>query len=125
MAGLIKGVADRLGAGVRHCRRSCARPSHLYRRNRLVNRAVTPPAFMRQHVGCLRVMPGYADPDGITDSRLAIAASRGDDAAFATLYARYSPRIEGYLARLLGDRHLAEDVTHEVFVSALRRLRQD
>src|SRR3954467_8305496 len=70
-------------------------------------------------------MRGFADPDGITDSRLAIAASQGDDAAFATLYARYSPRIEGYLARLLGDRHLAEDVTHEVFVSALRRLRQD
>ena len=67
----------------------------------------------------------HADPQGPPDSALAVAASRGDDAAFATLYARYAPRIEGYLARLLGDRHLAEDVTHEVFVSALRRLRQD
>src|SRR3954452_9858891 len=67
----------------------------------------------------------HADSEDLADSRLAVAASRGDDAAFATLYARYAPRIEGYLARMLGDRHLAEDVTHEVFVSALRRLRQD
>ena len=66
-----------------------------------------------------------ADAQDPADSVLAIAASRGDDAAFAALYARYAPRIEGYLARLVGDRHLAEDVTHEVFVSALRRLRQD
>jgi RNA polymerase sigma factor (sigma-70 family) len=68
---------------------------------------------------------GHVDQEGVTDSKLAVAASRGDDAAFATLYGRYAPRIEGYLARLLGDRHLAEDVTHEVFVSALRRLRDD
>src|SRR3954453_3490612 len=66
-----------------------------------------------------------ADPEGPTDSRLAIAASQGDDAAFATLYARYPPRIEGYPPRLLAAPHLAEDVTHEVFVSALRRLRED
>src|SRR3954452_13982068 len=67
----------------------------------------------------------HADAQGPADSVLAIAASRGDDDAFAALYGRYSPRIEGYLARMLGDRHLAEDVTHEVFVSALRRLRED
>src|SRR3954453_9397291 len=67
----------------------------------------------------------HADSQDPADSVLAIAASRGDDDAFAALYGRYAPRIEGYLARLLGDRHLAEDVTHEVFVSALRRLRQD
>src|SRR3954451_15588450 len=70
-------------------------------------------------------MPLHTEPEGVPDSKLAIAASRGDDAAFAILYGRYAPRIESYLARLLGDRHLAEDVTHEVFVSALRRLRED
>src|SRR3954470_9263710 len=67
----------------------------------------------------------HADSQDPADSVLAIAASRGDDAAFTALYARYAGRIEGYLARMLGDRHLAEDVTHEVFVSALRRLRED
>src|SRR3954471_954517 len=60
-----------------------------------------------------------------TDARLAIAASQGDDDAFAVLYERYAPRFTGYLTRLVGDEHLAEDVTHEVFVSALRRLRDD
>ena len=60
-----------------------------------------------------------------TDARLAIAASRGDDDAFAVLYERYAPRIGAYLMRLVGDEHLAQDLTHEVFVSALRRLRTD
>ena len=64
------------------------------------------------------------DPQS-SDSELAVATSRGDDDAFAALYGRYSARIEGYVGRMLGDPHLAEDVTHEVFVSALRRLRDD
>src|SRR3954471_13064151 len=60
-----------------------------------------------------------------TDARLTIAASQGDDEAFAALYERYAPRITGYLNRLVGDEHLAQDLAHEVFVSALRRLRTD
>src|SRR4051794_13213011 len=71
------------------------------------------------------MMHGQLEREGATDARLAVAAGNGDDAAFATLYGRYAPRIEVYLVRMLGDRHLAEDVTHEVFVSALRRLRED
>src|SRR5438045_513237 len=58
-----------------------------------------------------------------TDARLSVAASQGDDEAFAELYERYAPRIGAYLSRVLDDEHLAQDVTHEVFVSALRRLR--
>src|SRR4051794_8185830 len=58
-----------------------------------------------------------------TDARLSVAASQGDDQAFAELYERYAPRIGAYLSRVLDDEHLAQDVTHEVFVSALRRLR--
>src|SRR4051795_12900358 len=58
-----------------------------------------------------------------TDARLAIAASQGDDDAFAVLYERYAPRIGAYLMRLVGDEHLAQDLTQEVFVSALNRLR--
>src|SRR3954452_2790963 len=65
------------------------------------------------------------DPQVATDARLTIAASQGDDDAFAVLYERYAPRITGYLTRLVGDEHLAQDLTHEVFVSALRRLRVD
>src|SRR3954467_4881359 len=65
------------------------------------------------------------DHQAATDARLAIAASQGDDDAFAALYERYAPRIGAYLMRLVGDEHLAQDLTHEVFVSALRRLRND
>src|SRR3954447_439266 len=63
--------------------------------------------------------------DQATDARLSIAASQGDDEAFGLLYERYAPRITAYLSRLLDDEHLAQDLTHEVFVSALRRLRTD
>jgi len=63
------------------------------------------------------------EDQGESDARLAIAAGRGDDEAFAILYVRYAPRILAYLTRLLDDEHLAQDLTHEVFVSALRRLR--
>src|SRR3954469_20881011 len=61
--------------------------------------------------------------EGDSDARLAVAASRGDDEAFAVLYVRYAPRIQAYLQRLVSDQHLAQDLTHEVFVSALVRLR--
>src|SRR3954468_5362786 len=61
--------------------------------------------------------------DQAKDARLAVAASQGDDEAFGELYARYAPRIGAYLSRMLDDEHLAQDLTHEVFVSALRRLR--
>src|SRR3954447_7727227 len=63
--------------------------------------------------------------DQATDARLSIAASQGDDEAFGLLYERYAPRITAYLSRLLDDEHLAQDLTHEVFMSALRRLRTD
>src|SRR5256885_8817519 len=63
--------------------------------------------------------------DQAKDARLAVAASQGDDEAFGLLYERYAPRIGAYLSRLLDDEHLAQDLTHEVFVSALRRLRTD
>src|SRR3954466_9645000 len=63
------------------------------------------------------------DHEGASDTRLTAAAGRGDDEAFAVLYVRYAPRIEAYLQRLLSDEHLAQDLTHEVFVSALIRLR--
>src|SRR4051794_8001961 len=58
-----------------------------------------------------------------SDARLTVAASQGDDEAFAVLYLRYAPRIEAYLHGLVGDAHLAQDLTHEVFLSALVRLR--
>ncbi len=48
---------------------------------------------------------------------------RGSAAAFEELYGRYSARIRAYVLGTLGDRTRADDVTQEVFISALRGLR--
>jgi RNA polymerase sigma factor (sigma-70 family) len=52
------------------------------------------------------------------------AVRRGDDRAFEVLYARYRGRIGAHVQRLVGDHGRAEDIAQEVFISALRRLRQ-
>lgn len=50
------------------------------------------------------------------------AAQRGDTAAFATLYNRHVDGVFRYVLLRVGDRHLAEDVTSETFLRALRRI---
>ncbi|MDQ3770353.1 MAG: sigma-70 family RNA polymerase sigma factor, partial [Actinomycetota bacterium] len=50
------------------------------------------------------------------------AGRRGDDAAFGVLFERYRPRLIAFAAGRVGDHGRAEDVTQEVFISALRRL---
>ena len=51
------------------------------------------------------------------------AVRRGDDRAFEALYQRYHRRIHAYVLGMVKDHGRAEDVTQEVFVSALRRMR--
>ena len=58
-----------------------------------------------------------------TDHRLVAAVRRGDDRAFELLYQRYHRRIHAYVLGMVKDHGRAEDVTQEVFVSALRRMR--
>src|SRR3954447_17239560 len=58
-----------------------------------------------------------------TDEVLVAATRRGDDRAFEQLYGRYQRRIAAYVLGMVGDHGRAEDVTQEVFISALRRLR--
>ena len=58
------------------------------------------------------------------DHRLVAAVRRGDDRAFEVLYARYHRRIHAYVMGMVKDHGRAEDVTQEVFVSALRRMRE-
>ena len=62
-----------------------------------------------------------AEPD---DHRLVAAVRRGDDRAFEALYSRYHRRIHAYVMGMVKDHGRAEDVTQEVFVSALRRMRE-
>ena len=52
------------------------------------------------------------------------AIRAGDDRAFERLYERYQRRIAAYVHGMVKDRGRAEDITQEVFISALRRMRQ-
>jgi RNA polymerase sigma factor (sigma-70 family) len=58
-----------------------------------------------------------------SDSELVAAVRRGDDRAFEELYARYSRRISSYIFGMVKDHARAEDLSQDVFVSALRRMR--
>src|SRR5215218_3101927 len=62
-------------------------------------------------------------PKGISDSDLVGAVRRGDDRAFEQLYSRYQRRISAYVFGMVKDYGRAEDITQEVFISALRRMR--
>jgi RNA polymerase sigma factor (sigma-70 family) len=72
----------------------------------------------------LQAPDGDLEQDGApSDHRLVAAVRRGDDRAFEALYERYHRRIHAYVFGMVKDHQRAEDVTQEVFVSALRRMR--
>jgi RNA polymerase sigma factor (sigma-70 family) len=58
------------------------------------------------------------------DQRLVSAARAGDDRAFEHLYQRYRPRIRAFALRMTRDPDRADDLVQDVFMSALRRLRE-
>jgi RNA polymerase sigma factor (sigma-70 family) len=62
--------------------------------------------------------------EGGTDHELVAAVRRGDDRAFEQLYNRYQRRISAYVFGMVKDYGRAEDITQEVFMSALRRMRE-
>jgi len=68
----------------------------------------------------------YADREiaGVepTDHALVAAVRRGDVRAFEQLFARYQRRIAAYVYGMVGDHGRAEDITQEIFISALRRM---
>jgi RNA polymerase sigma factor (sigma-70 family) len=57
------------------------------------------------------------------EQALVQAARRGDDRAFEQLYAQYRERITLFIHSKVGDHGRAEDISQEVFMAALRRLR--
>ncbi len=64
--------------------------------------------------------------DGDADDRDLVAGVRaGDDRAFEVLFQRYQPRIAAYVRGMVRDHGRAEDITQEVFLSALRHMRED
>jgi RNA polymerase sigma factor (sigma-70 family) len=58
-----------------------------------------------------------------TDQDLVARVRAGDDLAFERLYARYHRRIAAYVQGMVKDHARAEDITQDVFMSALRRMR--
>jgi RNA polymerase sigma factor (sigma-70 family) len=58
-----------------------------------------------------------------SEHELVAAVRRGNDRAFEELYSRYRARIGSYVFGMVGDHQRAEDIAQEVFISALRRLR--
>ena len=62
-------------------------------------------------------------PFGGSDEQLVAAVRAGDDRAFEALYGRYVRRIAAYVRGMVQDRARAEDVTQDIFLAALRRMR--
>jgi RNA polymerase sigma-70 factor, ECF subfamily len=57
----------------------------------------------------------------MTDERLLKRASRGDEAAFLLLYERHRDAVFRFAYRLLGSTWLAEDITHDCFLSLIKQ----
>jgi RNA polymerase sigma-70 factor (ECF subfamily) len=60
-------------------------------------------------------------PERTTDERLLQQAGEGDQAAFLELYDHYREPIFRFAYRLLGSVEIAEDVTHDCFLSLIRK----
>jgi RNA polymerase sigma factor (sigma-70 family) len=61
---------------------------------------------------------------GTDDLDLVAGVRARDDRAFELLFLRYQPRIAAYVRGMVNDPGRAEDITQEVFISALRRMRE-
>lgn len=60
-------------------------------------------------------------PDRITDELLLEGAVGGDETAFLLLYERYRNPIFRFSYRLVGSVEVAEDITHDCFLSLIRK----
>ena len=56
----------------------------------------------------------------VSDDRLLAAAAHGDEMAFLVLYERHRDPLFRFIRRFCGSSELAEDVTHDCFVSLIR-----
>ena len=68
--------------------------------------------------------PGASKAGEVEDGELVRRIRRGDDHAFELIYQRYHRRITAYIHGMVHDHARAEDVAQDVFVSALRRMRE-
>jgi len=59
-----------------------------------------------------------------SDAALVAAVRCGEDRAFEQLFERYQRRISAYVYGMVSDHGRAEDLTQDIFISALRRMRE-
>ncbi len=64
-------------------------------------------------------MPSILEPDF---DRLANRLKDGDEGAAGKIFDRFAPKIFGYLLAKTANRHVAEDLTQEVFLRVLSRI---
>src|SRR5438105_8063078 len=57
----------------------------------------------------------------MTDEKLLQRAGRGDEAAFLALYERHRTTVFRFAYRMLGSAAVAEELTHDCFLSLVRR----
>jgi len=76
-------------------------------------------------ISALATAPSAPTTDsGQSDDHLLVArVRRGDDRAFEALYHRYHRRITAYINGMVKDHAKSEDIAQDVFMSALRRMR--
>ena len=75
-------------------------------------------------VGDVAARSASADADAhAADAQLMSALAAGDRAALGRLYDRHAPLLLGLGVRILGDRTVAEDVLHDVFLEAWHHAR--
>ena len=60
-------------------------------------------------------------PERTTDEKLLERASRGDETAFLVLYERHRAGVFRFAYRMLASIESAEDITHDCFLSLIRR----
>jgi len=58
--------------------------------------------------------------DQLFERVLVLRCQTGDEAAFAELVARYSPRLRYYLRKMLDDSTVAEDALQDVWLDVFR-----
>lgn len=62
--------------------------------------------------------------DGEEEKAIILRAVKGDSSAFGTLYDHYQPMIYRFIAVKVGRREEAEDITHQVFLSAWQNIKR-
>jgi RNA polymerase sigma-70 factor (ECF subfamily) len=62
-----------------------------------------------------------AEPDEQWEHQLVLRLRERDEAAFAALYDRYAPAVQGLARTILHDSSLAQEATHDVFLRLWQR----